>query len=446
MRQNIFSKIVLIAGVAIFASVFLFARAVISISFILIIILFLVNRDFSLERSKLKHYTPLLFLLLSGIVITASYFYAFLIGDQSISINDFISYSNPIIIVLYTCSLSYFLSKNKNFSNYLIWAYLVISVVFSLFCLIKFLCYPNIDLVGVYGSFGRGGDVQGVIGFTFPFVSVCLINLAIQSKKIISKVIFACSALLVIFVDLSINTSKIGYIVETFVFFYYAFIFTKTYSIKNNKISIRKILINVLLAFTIAIAMLGGFLKESTIFHTKVEDVMVSLEEVFGSAKLINKTTDVLETKSTGLRMIYYTSSVKIFEEYPSVFLLGCSLSGNTASLDYCTESLIKNSQKLQNDAMVIKNAPIEPHNVFLTYTFKGGVFAGLCVLIFFLTMIYNTKYFMFGDRFSLSVLVLAYFIASCTGYYMSTQYEVITFFTLFGAFLSRADMKKKDE
>ena len=40
MKQNVFPKIVLVAGIIIFASVFLFARVLISIAFFTIIILF----------------------------------------------------------------------------------------------------------------------------------------------------------------------------------------------------------------------------------------------------------------------------------------------------------------------------------------------------------------------------------------------------------------------
>ncbi|MDE4947220.1 hypothetical protein NAI56_12095, partial [Francisella tularensis subsp. holarctica] len=45
MKQDIFPKVVLLAAIAIFSSIFLFARVIISISFIIVLLLCFFNKD-----------------------------------------------------------------------------------------------------------------------------------------------------------------------------------------------------------------------------------------------------------------------------------------------------------------------------------------------------------------------------------------------------------------
>ena len=124
---------------------------------------------------------PLLFLLAAEVVINAAYLYGYAVYCLSITLKELVAYANPVIIVIYTYSLGYFLSQNKKLADYLLWSYLTVTVLFSLLCFIKFLYSSNIDLIGVYGTFGHGPDVQGVIAF--PFVSVCFLNLTLKSSK-----------------------------------------------------------------------------------------------------------------------------------------------------------------------------------------------------------------------------------------------------------------------
>ncbi|EDZ90661.1 O-antigen ligase family protein [Francisella tularensis] len=444
MRQNIFPKVALVAGIIIFASVFLFARALISIAFYTIIILFFINSDFYFDKSRFQRYIPLLFLLAAGVIINGAYLYGYIVYGQTITFNQLVAYANPIIIVIYTYSLCYFLSQNKNLGDYLLWAYLVVTVLLSLLCFIKFLYNSNINLIDVYGSYGSGTDVQGVIAFTFPFVSVCILNLALRASKIKNRIFFLLCALLVIFTDLFINTSKIGYIVEIFVLVYYAFAFIKLYSFKDGYFKIKKMLIMILLSLLALTFIFCFAYQKSPIFHTKTAEFVKSFEILYQSKKDSDKTAKSLfEQPSTGIRMIYYISSVEIFKEYPSVFLWGCSFTGNTSDLNKCTQYLIKNSQQLQANPMVIKNHPLEPHNEFINYAFKGGVFSAFCLLMFFISLFYSTKNFPFQDRFGLRVLILGYFVASLTGYYLSTQYEVSIFFTLIAIFLSKFEKRQ---
>ncbi|AEE26629.1 O-antigen ligase family protein [Francisella hispaniensis] len=444
MRQNIFPKVALVAAIIIFVSVFLFARALISIAFYTIIILFFINSDFYFDKSRFQRHIPLLFLLVAGVIINGAYLYGYIVYGQTITFKQLVAYANPIIIVIYTYSLCYFLSQNKNLGDYLLWAYLVVTVLLSLLCFIKFLYNSNINLIDVYGSYGNGVDVQGVIAFTFPFVSVCILNLALRASKIKNRIFFLLCALLVIFTDLFINTSKIGYIVEIFVLAYYAFAFIKLYSFKGGHFKIKKMLIMTLLSSLALIFIFGFAYKQSPTFHIKTAEFVKSFEILYHSKKASNKIAESLsEQPSTGIRMIYYISSVEIFKEYPNVFFWGCSFTGNTSNLDKCTHHLIKNSQQLQSNPMVIKKQPLEPHNEFINYTFRGGIFSALCLLMFFITLLYTTKNLPLQDRVSVRILILAYIIASCTGYYLTTQYEVSIFFTLIAIFLSKFEKKQ---
>ena len=446
MKQNIFPKIVLVAGICIFVSVFLFARALISIAFYTIIILFFVNRDFSFDKSKFQRYMPLLFLLAAGVIINAAYLYGYAVYDQSITHKELVAYANPVVIAIYTYSLGYFLSQNNKLADYLLWSYLMVTVLFSLLCFIKFLYSSNIDLIDVYGTFGHGPDVQGVIAFTFPFVSACFLNLALKSSKIRNKLFFLLSVLIVIFTDLFINTSKVSYIVEVFVLVYYAFVFIKIYSlqINTNTLSIKKMLIMTFLSLLALTFIFSFAYQKSQIFNDKTSEFTKSIARIFESNSYSKIERRNLEQQSTGLRMIYYISSIEIFKKYPNVFKWGCSFTGNTPDLNYCTQNLVENNQQLKANPMVIKNQPVEPHNEFINYIFKGGIFSALCLLMFFISLFFVTKNLPLQDRFGMRIFILGYFIASLTGYYLSTQYEVSIFFTLLAILLSRIEQKNR--
>lgn len=85
---------------------------------------------------------------------------------------------------------------------------------------------------------------------------------------------------------------------------------------------------------------------------------------------------------------------------------------------------------------MVSKNQPVEPHNEFINYIFRGGIFSALCLLMFFISLFYITKNLPLQDRFGVRVFILGYFIASLTEYYLSTQYEVYVFYVISNIFI----------
>lgn len=110
MKQDIFPKVVLLAAIAIFISIFLFARVIISISFIIVILLCFFNKD---VLTILKQNISLKFLLFAAFLINLGFGYAAFFRNDQI-IHQFFGFSNPLLIVLYILSASYFLSKNKN--------------------------------------------------------------------------------------------------------------------------------------------------------------------------------------------------------------------------------------------------------------------------------------------------------------------------------------------
>ncbi|GAB4222362.1 MAG: O-antigen ligase family protein [Francisella sp.] len=455
MKQNVFTKLSLIFGVVIFISVFLLARALISIAFISIIVLFfinlIINRDFSFSELKLKRYTPLLFLLLAGVVINSGYLYNYIVYGNAIPLKTVFSISNPIIIVIYTFSLCYFLSQDKKSADYLLYVYLLLAVMFSLlcfvlFCLIKFLYNNSIldvtnsglrgDLYDIFGN----SDLQGIISFTFPLVSLYFLNLVFKANYIKKRFYYLLFFILVIFTGLFINSGKIGYINFLVLFVYCIFIILKRIGVNGN---IWNVTIILLLSLIVSLFLLY---KTSGIFHLQVSEFFNSVENFYDAKKETKEAaTRILYKTSTGQRIIYYTSSLEIFKEYPIIFFGGCSFSGNSYDVVDCAQELINSSKALQDNPMVIKDAPLMPHNEFINYTFKGGITASIFLLIFFIYLFYITKYLPNHYRLEGRLLILFYFIASIFDYFLTLQYDVIVFFTLLALFLSKIENKKSD-
>ncbi|NIB61366.1 hypothetical protein CHQ79_09895, partial [Francisella noatunensis subsp. orientalis] len=65
---------------------------------------------------------------------------------------------------------------------------------------------------------------------------------AIRIPNMMPKILMFAAGLLVIFIDLFVNRSKAGYVIEFVVFIYYSFIALKYFSFKNNKLCIKRLI------------------------------------------------------------------------------------------------------------------------------------------------------------------------------------------------------------
>lgn len=83
------------------------------------------------------------------------------------------------------------------------------------------------------------------------------------------------------------------------------------------------------------------------------------------------------------------------------------------------------------------------PHNEFINYTFKGGILAGLSLLIFFIMLLYEARGLDYRDKVYFRVLIIAMFIGCLFDYFFTVQILVILFSTLLAIFFAKLKIKQ---
>lgn len=441
MKQDIFAKVVLLAAIAIFISIFLFARAIISISFIMIILLCFFNKN---VLTILKQNISLKFLLFAAFLINLGLIYALFFSNDQI-INQFFSFSNPLLIVLYILSASYFLSKNKKYPDYLLNIFVYIVVFISFIALFRF-SYKyftgNYFIISdFYTEIDGGSTIQSIVALTFPFAAVFIVGKAIRKESKLLKLVMIFVGILIVFIDLFVNRSKAGYIIEFVVLIYYFFVIIKCYSLNDKKLNITKFLTIILVSIATLCIIFVIVYRTSNIFHDRVRD-SIKESQLYFSKDFDNKTAEELSITSTGLRLMYYDSSIRVFEKYPKLLFLGCSPITNISDVTECTKFLINKNDALKNNPHITKDG-IMPHNEFINYTFKGGILAGLSLLIFFIMLLFEARGLDNNDKVYFRVLIIAMFIGCLFDYFFTVQILVILFSTLLAIFFAKLKVKQ---
>lgn len=427
-----YTKIVFVLMLVMFVSIFFFARFFISVGFILIILFAFFNKE---VFRTLKQNRSLQFLLVSAIMVNIGVIYASL-ASHNIDIKSILGFSNPIFIFIYICSASYFLSRNIKYANYLLNFYLSIVVIFSLYVLIKYILHTDFIVSQIYFGIDGGSVIQSIVALTFPFSAVVIIGKAIRIPNIMIKILMFATGLLVIFIDLFVNRSKAGYVIEFVVFVYYSFIALKYFSFKNDKLCIKR-LVMILTCCVVVISIIFGIVyKFSGIFHDRVQ-TSVQEAQVFFNKDYDNTDARKQYETSTGLRLLYYSSSFKVLREYPKLYILGCPYLTNTTDVIECTKILINKNQRLRDDPRVV-NDGIMAHDEFINYVFRAGVIAGVSLLLCFVAFFVEARWLDYRNRVYFRILILAMFIGCLFDYFFTTQIMVILFANLAVIFLAQ--------
>lgn len=423
-----------------FVSIFFFARALISISFILIILFSFFNKE---VFRVLKQNKSLQFLLISAIMINIGMIYASF-ASHSLDVKSILGFSNPIFVFLYICSASYFLSRNIKYANYLLNFYLSIVVIFSLYALVRYVLHMDFVVSQIYFGIHGGSVIQSIVALTFPFSAVVIIGKAIRIPNMMPKILMYAAGLLVIFIDLFVNRSKAGYVIEFVVFIYYSFIALKYFSFKNNKLCIKR-LVTILTCCIVAISIIFGVVyKFSSVFHYRLQ-TSVEESQVFFNQDYNNTDARKQYETSTGLRLLYYSSSFKVLREYPKLYILGCPYLTNTTDVIECTKVLINKNQRLRDDPRVV-NDGIMAHDEFVNYIFRAGIIAGISLLLCFVAFFVEARWLDYRNCVYFRVLILAMFIGCLFDYFFTTQIMVILFANLTAIFLSQRKCENKKD
>ena len=434
---KIYSKLYLTLSIILFLSVFIFARALVSIPFIIIILMYIISGEASLEGFRRNK--SLYCLLIAGIFINIGIFYVSYV-TKTFEPKSFFGFSNPLVILLYIYSSTFFLRKNKDYGEYLLVVYSTIVIIFSIFACYLFIyhCYfvgNGFIVSDIYKKDNGGSIIQSIVALTFPLTAVYLV---LKTKKIKNKAykltIYFFSAL-VIFVDIFVNRSKVGYLIEFIVLIYYVYALV-SYFREIGSSNFKKDFLIIMVGILSIVGLFVVVYKESSVFNDRVSKMYNETSSYF-NADRDEKETNELMHSSTGLRMMYYISSFKLLKEYPDLLIFGCPYKTNTVKVKSCTATLISKSDRLKNEVDIAKNG-IMPHDEFINYVFRGGIVAGASLLMFFVLLFYESKKLKTEDKICMRVLLIA-ILAGCTfDYFMTTQMLVALFATLLSIFLSK--------
>jgi hypothetical protein len=418
-------------------SIFLFARALISIGFITIIVMCFFDKG---VLSKFRQNRSLQFLLVAAILVNIDMFYVAYV-NQELYIKSFLAYSNPLLALLFICSASHFLSKNTKCADILLNVFIFVVAVFSIIAVVGFIYKSylgqDFNVSQLYIWFNGGSAIQSIVALTFPFSAVYIIGKAINNRNTLHKIVMIIIGILIIFIDLFVNRSKAGYVIEFIVFIYYSFVILKYFSFENSKFKIRRFFAILCSSVLVLLMLFGIVYKGSIIFQDRVNHAIVESQLFFNSnynesdAKLQNDT-------STGLRLMYYYSSIQVFKAYPQILILGCPVITKDMNVTICTQKLINRDQTLSNDPRVVKDG-IMAHDEFINYTFKGGILAGICLLMFFVMLLIEARRLDYKDRVFFRILIIAMFVGCAVDYFFTLQVVVILFISLLAIFLSKA-------
>lgn len=436
-RDSITTYISIIAATLILLSIFIFARAIISIGAALIIISYLFStKKSSSFLSKHKAFIPL---LIAGILISINLTYLMIV-NHNINLKDIFAFSNPLFIVLYICALYFFLSKDERYANYLLNVFLCVISVFAIIVttifIYKHLHGINFIVSNLYTNVSGGGYIQSMVGLTFPLSAVIIFIKAIKTESKISRSILIPVALIIIFDDIFVNQGRIGYFIELSVLFYYSFIFVKKFSYSDGKLNIIKSLLAMFSSILFILMLFGIAYNYSTTFHTRMTVMSKNFYSYVTSDPSIDN-SEYLKHTSTGQRALFYSTSIKIFKEYPSVLLFGCGYKEGIKDVTECSRVLIKDSSKLENEPYVMQTG-VEPHNEFINYVFKAGIGASVCFIMFFIMLFYEAKNLTYNNMVFMRLLVIGFVIGCLFEYFISSQMSVTIFATLVAIFLAK--------
>ncbi|AXA32961.1 O-antigen ligase family protein [Francisella adeliensis] len=434
--NRVYSILIATAVTIAVLSVFLFARAGVSIGVIVVMALYLFSGKFSFK--DLRQNRSLFYLFLAGIIINIQMIYVMVINQEFMAKSLF-GFSNPILVVIYILALIHFLSRNIKVRNWLINFFIIVVSVFVIVSLIAYVYRYMHDAGFIISDFYkgvRGGSVmQSVVAISLPIVSIMLLIKVGCLKNIISKILLVSLVITIVFVDLFANRSKAGYLIEFAAFIYFALFLVRRYAHQNNY-SFRRLLYMIMVTVLVILTLLVGTYRYSSVFNDRTTETYKEMTVFFDSHNNKQVVAEDLGLASTQLRLLYYYSSIKVLQKYPTVFVFGCGYGTNKLDVKECTSQLIERSDELRANNSVL-NGGIMPHDEFLSYVFRGGIIAGAMLLMFFVMLFYEAKYLSQDTRACLRILAISFFIGCAFDYFITVQMTVFIFATLLGIFLS---------
>ncbi|MDE4976377.1 hypothetical protein NAI43_11960, partial [Francisella tularensis subsp. holarctica] len=74
-----------------------------------------------------------------------------------------------------------------------------------------------------------GSTIQSIVAITIPFAALFIVGKSIKKQSKILKLVMIFVVILIVFIDLFVNRSNEGYLIEFVVLIYYFFVIIKHY-------------------------------------------------------------------------------------------------------------------------------------------------------------------------------------------------------------------------
>ncbi|MED7819240.1 MULTISPECIES: O-antigen ligase family protein [unclassified Francisella] len=415
-------------------------QAFISIGWVGVIATYLLNKDFSLiDFKKNKFFWPLLGM---GILICFNLIYLMVVNKTGLYFKDLIYFANPMILLIFLYGSSHMLSKNIRYANYLLYTLAFIVVSIATFRFLLFFVYLLDGQNYVIQNMDEIAGQQFIFAILLPFCAFFLAvkALDVSKNKIVFRVIAFIIVSILIFTTLFINTSKMGYIIGAVAFIYYFILLIKKV-VKYNQLNIKKVLLILLISFGVLLTAFTTVYKDSNVLRDRITPMVTNLNDFFSNNYSTSQRNE-LENTSTGIRLLFYTTSVIVLKSDLKVFLLGCPIAEHTIDFGKCVEQVVQKSPNIQKSNRVFSNLsdmPYDhPHDDFLYYTFKAGILAGALEILFFIFLFYGSKKLDQYDSSCMRVLLLGFLVLCLFDRGMSYQSFTATIFSILSIYIAK--------
>jgi O-antigen ligase len=297
-------------------------------------------------------------------------------GRFFINLEDILFIINLIIFAFFIENL--FLDENKD--DLISYSINILFITSTLISVIGLLQVSGIQILPLINK-ERPGSTLGITNFavdylaiTFPFILFKLINLHINKKTVLLKLLFIFILLINLMYILSLR-SRVVYII-IIINFFIALVFIYLSNFRQQR-DFKTGIFNFLIIFGIVIASIAWGLKYSAI----ETDYKKDLEKLFLTTFRSDQNAD---------RLGYWYSSLILFENNPVSGSGGNSWRGEYSAINsFDSPDNVYNGIKY-NDENIYLNSEINPHNLYFEVLCEYGVFGFIFLSLFLFFPLYN--------------------------------------------------------
>ena len=354
------------------------STALTSIFAVMLLCLFFFG-DYKSKFLLIKRYYvwPALLLFLISII---SCFYS------SVPFNEAFLEAIKFYKLLFIWIIAYICYKYPTIVNKLFIAFLIGVLINVIFIVINYYFFNPKEAIYFSGGNFPAAQSHFVTGLIFAISGFFFLSLAFSVNRVRLKLTFFMCAIILFYVDLVLNTSRTGYVIE-FCILFVGFVL----KFRFKGILVATALLPIIFLF---------FYNYSSSFKMRVDMAYFNTTSYF--EKTLNN-ADTKEDNSEYIRLNYYNTVLGVIQNKPGLFFYGCGSGGQIP----CTKALIEqyNVNGVHNNYLVIKN----PHNQYLFYLLQSGFLSFILFIFLLLSTFYNAYNLALIERNNVRILIVAF-------------------------------------